>query len=568
MPNSMSTSILRLLFSSCVVAAEALVWSSCGTNLACTTLTVPLEYAVSTNHGQASIALVRYKAKVSSSQRLGSLLVNPGGPGASGVSFVQNGAGSAISTLTGGLYDIIGWDPRGVGQTRPLLECFPNASAEYKFSEALPGGPNLWLGMFSNSSYDAEVTKRISDFDTSIAGLSHACAAQKSAALYTSSAAYVARDMATIVTALDGKDAKLNYWGFSYGTIYLAEFIQAFPTRVGRVVADGVFDPEANALTYTSQLPNDQISARDAINDLISFCEAAGSNCPLSTPPKGVAATLTKRIDNLFESLFLNPIDYFGTPISLDSFNTFLSSLIIIPATWSLVANIIKGLELRDATLLVNLVSSQTASAPTDPSAPGVGTQSQSPLMCIDNAPSSSITLQTLVKLTKRISIAENTPFLSAGLKPISFCRNFPDTRPLLKNAGVSLMSATDAILQASNTTVLIVNPKHDPSTPLISAKKLRCLLPNSSKIAIRGGSGHTTISLASLSMSQTIHDFFVSGALPIDGEYHNVDQNVFPAGSGKDLVAAPAFNGTYTEAQTKILQATYSVLAAFISLA
>ncbi|KAL2071943.1 hypothetical protein VTL71DRAFT_11286 [Oculimacula yallundae] len=563
-----TSSIVTLLLSSAVVATQALVWSSCGTNLDCATLSVPLEYAESTSKEQASIALVRYNATVSSSKRLGSLLVNPGGPGASGMKFVQNGAGSAVSTLTGGLYDIIGWDPRGVGKTTPLLECFPNASAEYNFSKALPGGPNLWLGMFSNSSYDAEVTKRITEFDNSVAGLSKACAAQNSEALYTSSAAYVARDMAAIVTALDGNNAKLNYWAFSYGAIYLAEFIQAFPNRVGRVVADGVFDPEANALTYTSQLPNDQISSRAAINDLISSCEAAGSNCPLSTPPKGVTATLTQRIDNLFENLFLNPIDYLGTPISLDSFNVFLNSFIIIPATWSLVANIIQGLELRNATLLVNLVSSQAASAPADPSAPGVGKQSQSPLICIDNAPSSNVTLQEVIQLTKSISIAENTPLLSAGLKFTSFCRNFPDTRPLLKNAGVSLMSATDAILHASNTTVLIINPDHDPSTPLISAKKLRSLLPNSSKIAIRGGSGHTTISLASLSMSQTVHDFFVSGALPTDGQYHNVDQNVFPAGSGGGIVAAAAFNGTYTEDQRKILQATYLVLAAFISLA
>lgn len=546
-----------------------MTWSSCGTNLECSTISVPLEYDFSSpSKANASIALVRYISTASSSQRLGSLLVNPGGPGASGLSFVKAGAGAAISTLTGGFYDIIGWDPRGVGDSSPLLQCFHNASAEYKFSEELPGSPNLWLGMFSNSSYDAEVTTRITNFDAAVAGLVDACVAQNSEALYTSSAAYVARDMAAIVDAIDGSDAKLNYWGFSYGTIFLAEFLQAFPSRVGRVVADGVVDPETNALTYKSQLPVDQVSVRDALNDFIAFCVGAGSDCALSVPPAGVTSTLAQRIDDLFENLFLHPIDYFGTAISLDSFNVFLWSFMRVPVTWSLVAHILQGLEVRNATLLVDLVSSQAAAAPTDPAAPGVGTQSVYPLNCIDNAASSSITIQEVISLTKSISLKENTPFLSAGLTPISFCRNFPDNRPLLRNAGISSMSNSDSVLSAMNTTVLIINPEHDSTTPLISAKKLRSLLPRSSKLARRGGPGHTTVSLASLSLSQTVKDFFVMGTVPEDEIYHKADQDLFPTGSGGSIVSAAAFNGTYTEEESNLLGATYDVLLSFLAIA
>ncbi|KAH7350894.1 hypothetical protein BKA65DRAFT_499232 [Rhexocercosporidium sp. MPI-PUGE-AT-0058] len=565
-----SLTLATLLFSSVVFGAASLTWSPCGTNLDCTTLSVPLEYSLSSNStANATIAIVRYNATVSSARRLGSLLVNPGGPGASGHSFVHAGAGAAISIITGGFYDIIGWDPRGVGRSTPSLQCFPTAEEEYAFSKALPGSPNIWLGMFSNSSYDNQVTAEITSFDAAVAKLAHACVAQNSVALYTSSAAYVSRDMAAIVDAVDGEDAKLNYWGFSYGTIFLAEFIQAFPARVGRVVADGVVDPQANAVTYKSQLPNDQASVRDALNDFISFCEGAGLNCPLSIPPPGITTTLSQRIDDLFENLFFNPIDYFGTPINLDSLNVFMWSFIRVPVTWSLVATIIQGLEVRNATLLVNLVSSQAAGAPTDSTAPGVGTQSEFPLTCMDNAASSSITIREVIELTKSISVEENTPFLSAGLTPISFCRNFPDTRPLLRVAGISCMFNADSVLSASNTTILIVNPAHDPSTPLISAKKLRSLLPNSSKLAVRSGPGHTSVSLASLSLSQAIHDFFVSGTVPVDEVYHDTDQNLFPTGSGGSIVAAASFNGTsYSQEETNILEATYSVLLAFLAIA
>lgn len=127
----------------------ALTWTSCGTNLDCSTLEVALEYGDTTSTDKASIALIRYNSTAET--RLGSLLVNPGGPGASGVDFVAAGAGEAVSVLSGGLYDVIGWDPRGVGQTTPLLECFPNASAEYEFASAFPSAPDLFLGTFSNS---------------------------------------------------------------------------------------------------------------------------------------------------------------------------------------------------------------------------------------------------------------------------------------------------------------------------------------------------------------------------------------------------------------------------------
>ncbi len=80
-----------------------------------------------------------------------------------------------------------------------------------------------------------------------------------------------------------------------------------------------------NASTYVSHLPNDQIYLRDAMNDLISFCETAGStNWPLSSPHTGITPTLKDRIDCIFEDLFLNPIDYSDFSVSLDTFSPLL----------------------------------------------------------------------------------------------------------------------------------------------------------------------------------------------------------------------------------------------------
>lgn len=393
---------------------------------------------------------------------------------------------------------------------------------------------------------------------------------QASTALFTSSAQYVARDMAAIIDALEGTNSTLNYWGFSYGTILLAEFVQQFPSRVGRVLADGVFDSKANAETYVSQIPNDQVSMRDSLNDFANFCTEAGSEgCPFSVAPTGVTGDLATRMDNMLEDLFSNPIVASGISISLDVVNPLLASLLRVPTTWQTLANALAPLEQRNATSLLTLLSSLADTAPTNGSAAGVGTLSVNPLQCVDNAASSSITLDTIVNLTKSISISENTPLLNAGLTPLTFCRNFPDTRPQIANLGASKMSETDTILAAAGTPILIISAEHDPTTPLKSAESLRAMLPNSSKLAIRGGSGHTTVSHASLGMAEAISAFFVNGTMPNDRAFFAVDQEVFPANTTDSNMITPAvFNGSYTTEQQGFLEAVYGIGIAFLSIA
>jgi pimeloyl-ACP methyl ester carboxylesterase len=567
-------------------------WTSCGTDLECASLSVPLEWSnTSTSTSTASIALVRYNATVPSAQRLGSLLINPGGPGASGVGFVQAGA-AAISLLTGGLYDIIGFDPRGVGASSPLMTCFDTVGEEYTFSNSLPSAPNLWLGSFGNASYDAQIAAAIAGFDAEIGKLAEQCATHASAALGSSTTAYVVRDMAAIVDALDGAGAPLNYWGFSYGSIHAVEFIQTFPERVGRILVDGVVDAEANALPYVAQLPNDQVSVRDALNDFIAMCEVAGArDCPFSVAPASGAAassTLTTRVDGIFADLFQSPIDYDGFAISLDVVNPFLWSFLRLPPTWSYLASILQGLENRNATLLVNLLVAQAGSAPSNASAAATGALNTPVLQCLDNAPADpgQPSLAELAQLTQTLSQAEDTPLLNAGLTPISFCRNFPTTRPQLPNLGARLLGATDTLLAAAHASppLLILNPAHDPITPLVSARRLRALLPRSSVLAIRPGPGHTSVSLASLSTAQIIQRFFMAGDLPDESSatttnssssssssYSLVDQNVFPSGAGTRLVEAAASytaTRTYTVEEKGLLDATYAVFLSFLAIA
>ncbi|KAL3479077.1 Alpha/Beta hydrolase protein [Aspergillus californicus] len=565
-----------------------LTWSPCPSNpsLDCTTLTVPLEYALPNKNHTAQIALARYNATAPRPHRKGSLLTNPGGPGSSGIDFLTAGAGSGLANITGGLYDIISWDPRGVGASVPLLQCFNNAGDEATASAAFPLAAEIEYSQFRNASYIPAYNAALRDYDSSMGELSQACAEHDSPALYTSSAAYVVRDMAAIVDALDGVDAPLNYWGFSYGTIYAAEFVQTFPGRVGRVVFDGVFDAQGNSGPYTEQLPSDEISVWDAIGDFVDFCGEAGrGGCALDNKPgrnatgsgsrTGNGTDLRTRIANIQASLYERPVAVSDGSFSITAgtFSFFMYSFLKLPTTWPTVATAVSELELHgNADPMGDLLTGATGAEALNSSAPDTASLAGWPLQCTDNAPSNETRLSDVASLILNVSLAERTPWLNADLSTLSFCRNFPNTRPLVPNLGAERFVAnlTNAALTRLGTEVLIVNAEHDPTTPLTSAEKLQGWLGTSSQLVTRRGPGHTTISLASLGLVKAVREYFLEGVVPREREVHDVSQVVFSEEIGVDpgtLVPDPVFNGSYTEEEMRLLKATYEIFVAYISL-
>ncbi|KAJ0413842.1 hypothetical protein BJY00DRAFT_321540 [Aspergillus carlsbadensis] len=575
-----------LMYSSTALAT--LHWTPCPSNptFDCSTLHAPLEYATPHNtqtthahaHAHASIPLARLNATVPPSHRQGALLTNPGGPGSSGIDFLLNGAGEGISTITGGVYDIISWDPRGVGSAVPLLQCFETIGEEASGSADLPLAAEIEYSQFRNASYLPEFYEQLEEYDTAVGGIARDCAAYNSSALYTSSAAYVVRDMAAIVDALDGtQGAKLNYWGLSYGTIYGAEFIQTFPERVGRVVLDGVFDAQANAERYTSQLPHDELYVRDTIADFDAMCAEAGPDaCAMSLSPgnrsTNLTASITTRLANLQESLYETPIPApDGTwSVTAGIFSFFMYSYLKLPPTWPIVSSAVRALETGDAEAFATLLTGATTTSITNESAPATGSLAGWPIQCTDNAPSNGTSLREVGKLVLDVSIAEETPWLNADLSTLAFCRNFPNRRPLVPNLGAEKLVSgeADAVLSARNTSVLIVNPLHDPTTPVSSAKRLHEWLPTSSQLVTRRGPGHTTISLGSLGLTQAIREYFVNGTLPTTHEVHDVSQAVFPGGDAAESANPdPVFNGTLSDEQRALLEATYEVFLAFMGL-
>lgn len=199
---------------------QTLDWSDCGEGFQCTTATVPVDYA---DPGGETLELALLRAPATGDDRLGSLLVNPGGPGASGVEYAQV-TNAIVTDEVRERYDIVGFDPRGVAESAPI-DCLDDADlGEYLAGDATPDD-------------DAEIT----EFEETTQDYAAGCAARSGDLVPHIGTVDVARDLDVIRAALG--DEKLNYLGKSYGTFIGALYADQFPDRVGRLVLDGAIDP-------------------------------------------------------------------------------------------------------------------------------------------------------------------------------------------------------------------------------------------------------------------------------------------------------------------------------------
>ncbi|WP_035800107.1 alpha/beta hydrolase [Kitasatospora mediocidica] len=209
--------------------AQQLAWQPCDQKFECTSFKVPLDY----DHpaaGDLSLSAVRQKASGDgSAQHLGSLLLNPGGPGGSAIEYVESAA-AGYNPAVLAAYDLVGLDPRGVGRSSPVSCLSGDRMDAYTAVDSTPDTP-------------AEVDQLVAA-DKEFAA---ACEQHSGPLLGHVSTVEAARDM-DVLRALLG-DPKLAYVGKSYGTMLGATYAGLFPSRVGRMVLDGAVDPSQDALT-------------------------------------------------------------------------------------------------------------------------------------------------------------------------------------------------------------------------------------------------------------------------------------------------------------------------------
>jgi pimeloyl-ACP methyl ester carboxylesterase len=239
---------------------STLTWESCNGSFQCATLKVPIDYN-DASLGEFDIAVLRYRDK-NQHDRLGSLVVNPGGPGVSGIEFALN-AEFIFNPEILERYDIVGFDPRGVGQST-AIECLTATEQD----ALLSGDPK--------PDNDAEFAEAITETQSFI----DECVA-KVPNLAHFSTRDAAQDMEILRKSLG--DEKLNYMGFSYGTYLGTLYAQGFPEKVGRFVLDGAINP---SISMDQQSLVQAIGFDKALANFMTDC-FQDQDCPLppnSTP--------------------------------------------------------------------------------------------------------------------------------------------------------------------------------------------------------------------------------------------------------------------------------------------
>ncbi|MFE0673247.1 alpha/beta hydrolase [Streptomyces sp. NPDC058867] len=259
---------------------QKLNWRGCGVpDFECATLRAPLDYAKPTE-GDVRLAVSRKKA-TGPGERIGSLLVNPGGPGGSAVGYLQAYAGIGYPAEVRARYDMVAVDPRGVARSEPV-ECLD--------------GPDM--DTYTQTDLTPDDGSEQSALVDSYRKFAEGCGADSPKLLRHVSTVDSARDM-DILRAVLG-DERLNYVGASYGTFLGATYAGLFPKRAGRLVLDGAMDPSLPA----RRLNLDQTAGFETAFRAFARDCVQQPDCPLGKKADDVGANLKA----FFEELDRRPI--------------------------------------------------------------------------------------------------------------------------------------------------------------------------------------------------------------------------------------------------------------------
>lgn len=250
------------------VPRELVGRGAAGMTYECTSIAVPRDWSQPQAGETYEVALIRVRS-ATQQNRIGSLVLNPGGPGASGI---ETAVFLSFGPRLGGLpkqvtdrFDIVGFDPRGVGRSAPV-KCISDADQDATF--AAPPDP-------ASEAEFAEVValnKKIGD----------ECGRKYADRLSTFSTEQAARDMDAIRAAVG--DPKLTYLGYSYGTLLGATYAQLFPRNIRALVLDGAVDPKQDLIAGAE---TQAAGFERAFTNFTNWCARTAAQCPIAPDARG-----------------------------------------------------------------------------------------------------------------------------------------------------------------------------------------------------------------------------------------------------------------------------------------
>lgn len=448
---------------------QKLSWRKCGSDR-CTRLTVPLDYA---NPAGATLRLAVLKVPAQG-KRIGALVVNPGGPGGSGVQYAAAGSlqfGQPLSER----FDIVGFDPRGVGGSDPL-KCLSTPEMD----RLLAFDP------------DPDTLAERDRMDQLIRGFGQGCLDESGALARHMSTDEVARDMDILRAALG--QAKLDYLGASYGTLIGATYANLFPGKVGRFVLDGAVDPAmSNAQLALEQAGGFETALRAYVRDCVD-----DGGCFLGdTVDAGI-----KRIQ-----AFLGEVEKQPLPTA-DSDRPLTEGLammgiwlpLYVKEYWRDLSRALEqAFEERRGTELLRLADAYSSRGPD-----GYTDNSMEALYavnCLDH--SDSIPTKDVPAHFAQFTTVSPT-FGRAFAFSLSTCSNWP----------VQSGKHTVALHAPGAPPIVVIGTTRDPATPLRWAQALASEL-DSGRLITRDGDGHTGFRRGNSCVDDAVEAWLIRGKVP-----------------------------------------------------
>jgi pimeloyl-ACP methyl ester carboxylesterase len=426
---------------------SVIAWTNCGGGFDCGTVTVPLDYA-NPDAGTIQIAINR-KPAIDPAKRVGALLINPGGPGVSGIQWLRLSA-SALQSLNK-RFDLIGFDPRGVGQSAPV-QCL--TSAQEQAYNALD--PVL---------DDPQEKQAVIDASKAFAA---ACQQNSGKLLPFVDTPSAAKDMDLIRIALG--ESQLNYLGFSYGTLLGQTYAHIYPTHIRAMVLDGVLDPtlEANELQY-----DEVVGFEQNLQAFLADCRAHKT----TTPKCGYAQSGDPgaKLMNLMQRLDSTPMSAGGRQLTRGLAITGVFGSLYDQSLWSDLDLALTMADKGDGTDLLILSDFYYSQF----SLSGIEA-----VDCLDRpVPTDVAAYDALAPRYDKASALFGPAFQYANLQ----CAYWP-VKPTGKSVPIDVSGAP---------TILLVGSTNDPVTPYAWAQAVSRQI-SGSVLLTRSGNGHTSFGSSS----------------------------------------------------------------------
>lgn len=500
-------------------------WGSTGRGIyLCGYLDLPLDYHNDSDSRIVRIAVTKFQvagmplkddrnASLNSYKSKRTIIIEPGGPGGSGTSFLWETAEEMTNRFSDGEYDVLGWDPRGVNVSLPAASCFPQNKYRDRWS-------------LLSQQYREEASKgQLEIFDAMNNATFFACQQQLGDFGRFVSTAFVARDLDEIRKAL--REEEVSGYFVSYGTGIGQTYVNMFPNRAGRMILDGteyVRDHRLLGGFGWTALDNTTDAWRDGF---LGECIKAGPDwCALANPIPGQEGPVTleqleERMAQLLESLRIRPRSAYteSSGPSLITYSALVDRVLYAamykPMNWPDTAQMLFELESGNATLAANLLdlswSDHTYKPPYshDPSS----SELEYLVICSDSydapLPDGLDWWNDLWgNMTTQSWIAGNSRFFA-----VLPCRHFNTYWPRPSEVYRGDLNHT------LNTPVLLIASTYDPATPLRNGRRLLGEMGPNARLIVHNGYGHSSRRDSSDCTDRIAKAYILHGTLPEEQE-------------------------------------------------